>query len=80
MSKRRAPTFGDLADGAAGGRRVVVSVGSLDGVLLQALAKVQLVPNDGAGEPSTWGEGITDSNPFSQLPEGGRADGTSTNS
>lgn len=58
MSRRKAPTITNLADGAAAGRRVVVSVGTLDGPFLAALAKVRLVPNGNIGDPSTWGPGV----------------------
>ena len=77
MSRRKAPTITNLADGAAAGRRVVVSVGTLDGPFLAALAKVQLLPigtTDG-DQVSTWGDGVTNANPCSNTPEGGAKHG-----
>ena len=57
--RRKVDTLGDLAAGADTGRRIVLSVGSLDGGLLAALANVRIVaiPDDGS-EPSTWGDGV----------------------
>ena len=57
--RRKADTFAALAAGADSGRRIVCSVGSLDGGMLAALANVRIVaiPDDGS-EPSTWGEGV----------------------
>lgn len=87
MSRRNVNTLGSLAAGAARGRNVVVSVGTLDGPMLQALAAVRIVPAAGSDMASTWGDGVnldTDklglcvgvdsSNPFSSMPEGGTND------
>jgi len=63
VSRRKPPTFGDLAAGAAHGRRVVASVGQLDGAFLAALAKVQLASTTDGTPVSTWGEGVTDAPP-----------------
>lgn len=63
MSRRKTDTLGDLAAGAAHGRRVVASVGQLDGAFLAALAKVQLAATTEGTPVSTWGEGVTDAPP-----------------
>lgn len=91
MSKRRAPTIADLATGAAGGRRVVLSAGTLDGPMLAALQRLNLLKNveDSLSAASTWGDGVTTANaqsqmpepsdnPFSQMPKGGAKHGDST--
>jgi hypothetical protein len=74
--RRRVTTLGELAAGAAQGKRVVLSVGSLDGVFLAALAKLQLRPA-GPGT-SCWAEGIGDANHASYIPNG-RADDAGDN-
>lgn len=56
MTRRRL----DLARAAAaadGGKRVVLSCGSLDGAFLAALAKVRVIPA-GSVPTSTWGPGV----------------------
>lgn len=57
MSKRKPPTVADAARRAAHGRNVVLSSGSLDGPLLQALQRAQLAAGV-CGEVSTWGPGV----------------------
>lgn len=57
--RRKVDGIGRNARGAAQRRRVVLSIGSMDGVLLQALARVQLAATDGA-TTSTWADGIGD--------------------
>ena len=61
MTRRRVDTLGDLAAGAGqGGRRVVCSVGALDGPFLAALAKLQPIAGSDRGCVSTWVDGIGD--------------------
>jgi len=85
MSKCKPPTVADLAAGAAHGRRVVMSAGSMDGAFLAALAKVGLAGADGA-VTSTWADGVAShngqvsvgngtANPSSDMPKGGQTDG-----
>ena len=57
MSRRKTDNLGDLAAGAAAGRRVVASVGQLDGAFLAALQRVNLAAGDVPA--STWGDGVT---------------------
>ncbi len=58
VSRRKTDTLGDLAAGAAAGRRVVASVGQLDGAFLAALQRLQLAPL--GDQVSTWADGIGD--------------------
>ncbi len=65
-------TIGDLVPRTDAGRRVVCSVGSLDGPMLAALQRLQVAVVD--GEQSTWAEGIGPSNRISDMPGGGASD------
>ena len=60
MSRRKVDTIGDLAAGAAAGRRnVVLSVGSMDGAFLAALQRLNLSTIvDTAAPVSTWADGV----------------------
>lgn len=57
---RKASAIADLAARADAGRQLVVSVGSLDGPMLRALAGLNLLKNvENSGEQgSTWGDGV----------------------
>lgn len=71
MSRRKAPTLATLADNAAGGRRVVLSSGSMDGAFLAALQRLNLCPighTDG-DSASTWAPGIDTANAESDKEE-----------
>lgn len=71
MSLRKTSAIADLAARADAGRQLVVSVGSLDGPMLRALAGLNLLKNvENSGEQgSTWGEGIATYNADSQMPD-----------
>lgn len=80
MSKRKPPSVATIA----AGRRVLLSVGSLDGPMLQALAKVQFsLQTENSAPVSTWGDGVTDRlqddmcihKSISDMPERGVNDG-----
>ena len=73
MSKRKTSTLGELAAGAAAGRRVVASVGQLDGAFLAALQRVNLAAGDVPA--STWGEGVRSDNPQLSEAKKGANDG-----
>lgn len=59
MSRSKPPTIADAARRAAHGRNVVLSSGSLDGPLLQALQRAQLAAGVCGELVSTWGPGVT---------------------
>jgi len=59
VSKCKPPTIADDVRRAAHGRNVVLSSGSIDGPLLQALQRAQLAAGVCGDNVSTWGPGVT---------------------
>ena len=70
MSRRKTGAIADLAARADAGRQLVVSVGTLDGPFLAALAGLMLKNVEISGEQgSTWGDGVGTHNADSQSPK-----------
>lgn len=72
MSRHKTSAIADLATRADAGRQLVVSVGSLDGPFLAALAKVKMPTfTNISGAPSAWSEGIATAKSISHIAQEG---------
>lgn len=72
MSRHKPPTIADDVRRAARGRNVVLSSGSMDGALLQALANLRLSTIVEPGEVSTWADGVVTDKSESYIEQDGK--------